>query len=462
MNRDQPAEPSEPTPSTPHRPPAEPDRPAEPRQPVAPDQPTVPVRSDATGDPTTPDQPATPTITGATNPTEPGRSAETESPTDPSATPPDPTSTVSAYVTPPVSEAPTHPADTVPTMPLAKPAEPPSVSPRCPDCRERVSSTDRYCEACGRELGARRVALPHPESESATPPPCDACGAQDYDPDGYCRGCGQLRAPRDRFEADLGAVCVVTDRGVAHARNEDSVAAAVVDGGAGPSAVVIVVCDGVSTSEDPQAASGTASRSGVDATLAALAEGQDAPDAALAGLAAAAQAVRDIAVHESHAPSCTYVSAIVRGYDADTVEITVANVGDSRGYWLVPAPGAPDIPPSQRLTVDDSWAQALVDAGAMDEQAAMKDPRAHTLLRWLGADSGDRPWSDTCVRVFRTRGPGLLLLCSDGLWNYQPDAHALAALATAAEPMQAARDLAEFALRSGGSDNITVALARVP
>ncbi|WP_245673480.1 phosphatase [Nocardia lijiangensis] len=392
-------------------------------------------------------------------PAEPGQAAEPSAAPNP---PDQPTSTVSADVTPSTSAVPTHPADTVPTMPLATPPAPPSASPRCPGCQESVSASDRYCEACGRELGARRVALPYPEVESTASRPCDACGAQQFDPDGYCRGCGQLRAPRDRFEADLGAVCVATDRGIAHARNEDSVAAAVVDGGAGPQTVVIVVCDGVSTSEDPQAASGTASRSGVDAALTALAEGRDAPDAALAGLAAAAQAVREIAVDESHAPSCTYVSAIVRGYDADTVEITVANVGDSRAYWLVPAPGAPDIPPSQRLTVDDSWAQALVDAGAMDEQAAMRDPRAHTLLRWLGADSGERPWSDTCVRAFRTRGPGLLLLCSDGLWNYQPDAHALAALAAAAEPMQAARDLVEFALRSGGSDNITVALAQVP
>lgn len=411
------------------------------------------------GDPAEPSPP-----NDASQPTETGRSAESGT----GQTPPDQsTSTVSADLTPSASAPPTSSADTVPTMPLATPSVPPRTSPRCPDCQENVSLTDRYCEACGRELGARRVALPYPESESATPRPCDACGAQEYDADGYCRGCGQLRAPRDRFEADLGAVCVATDRGIAHARNEDSVAAAVVEGAPGgahpaPQAVVIVVCDGVSTSEDPQAASGTASRSGVDATLTALAEGRDAPDAALAGLAAAAQAVRDIAVDESHAPSCTYVSAIVRGYDADTVEITVANVGDSRAYWLVPAPGAPDIPPSQRLTVDDSWAQALVDAGAMDEQTAMKDPRAHTLLRWLGADSGDRPWSDTCVRAFRTRGPGLLLLCSDGLWNYQPDAHGLAALATAPEPMRAARDLVEFALRSGGSDNITVALARVP
>nr|WP_232542240.1 protein phosphatase 2C domain-containing protein [Nocardia bovistercoris] len=294
---------------------------------------------------------------------------------------------------------------------------------------------------------------------------CEGCGGS-FDHDGYCDGCGQLRPQPDRFDADLGAVCVVTDRGLSHARNEDSVAAAVLDGPDGaPAITVIAVSDGVSTSEDPQAASGAASRAGVEACLNALSEGRSAAEASFAGLAAAASAVREVAVVEGHAPSCTYVSAIVLGYGGDAVEITVANVGDSRAYWLrgdEPPSAASRALASQRLTTDDSYAQALVDAGAMDEQAAMKDPRAHTLLRWLGADSGPKPWSDSCVRTFRTGGPGTLLLCSDGLWNYRPDPEGLAELIRGADAAEAARALADFAVRRGGSDNITVAVAPVP
>jgi serine/threonine protein phosphatase PrpC len=306
------------------------------------------------------------------------------------------------------------------------------------------------------------VALPQSDPNAIVA--CDGCGGQHYDADGYCRDCGQLRPEPDRCEADLGAVCMVTDRGIAHARNEDAVAAAVLDSGiAGqPAAMVIAVCDGVSTSEDPQAASGAGVRAGVDASLIALADGRSAEKAVLAGLAAAAQAVRDVAVHDGHAPSCTYVSAVVRGSGDGAVEITVANVGDSRAYWLrADTPLAREAAPSQRLSSDDSWAQALVDAGAMDEEAAMNDPRAHTLLRWLGADSESKPWSEKCIRTMRTTGPGVLLLCTDGLWNYQSDPAVLAAMATAAAPMLAARELVDFAIRSGGSDNITVALAPV-
>ncbi|MFQ6395383.1 PP2C family protein-serine/threonine phosphatase [Nocardia sp. KC 131] len=339
---------------------------------------------------------------------------------------------------------------------------------RCPGCAVSVIATDRYCEACGSELGSterekpRRIALPQPDPQATMT--CEGCGGLRYDPDGYCRDCGQLRPEPDRCEADLGAVSVVTDRGIAHARNEDAVAAAVVPGRTPwqPASTVVVVSDGVSTSQNPQAASGAAARAGVDAAVTALGESRSDQDAVMVGLAAAAAAVRDIGESDDHAPSCTYVSAIVRRLSDGTAEITVANVGDSRAYWLrTDTSQARDAAPSQRLSSDDSWAQALVDAGAMDEAAAMKDPRAHTLLRWLGADSDLKPWSDSCVRTLRTTGPGVLLLCSDGLWNYQSDPEVLAGMATAAPAMLAARELVDFALRSGGGDNITVALVPV-
>ncbi|MGK8522471.1 PP2C family protein-serine/threonine phosphatase [Nocardia asteroides] len=329
---------------------------------------------------------------------------------------------------------------------------------RCAGC-SAVGLGSRRCASCGLELGYRYVALPGHD-----PAPCADCGGDRSDAEGRCAQCGRSRTMPDRFDTDLGAVAVLTDRGIVHARNEDAVAAGVLEGLVPevPTAVVIAVSDGVSTSSRPQVASGAAVRAGVGAAAAALATGLPAAEAVMAGLAAAAQAVRDVDVPDGPAPSCTYVSAIVTQVGAE-IEITVANVGDSRAYWL-PADrgGRPADQPAQRLSVDDSWAQALVDAGAMDERAAMADPRAHTLIRWLGADSPPTPWADNCVRTMRTSGPGMLLLCSDGLWNYSPSPSALAEQVAGASPAQAARALAEFALRCGGGDNITVALAPVP
>ncbi|MFC9897953.1 protein phosphatase 2C domain-containing protein [Nocardia sp. NPDC127579] len=363
---------------------------------------------------------------------------------------------------PPVS------ADLNPTASVL-PTEPPSVpdgrrGTACPNCQAPVGAKDRYCEECGQEIGARRAALPRPVGEAggqAGPSACDSCDGRDHDPDGYCRGCGQLRSQPDRFEADLGAVYLATDRGLSHSRNEDAVAAAVVDGPGGlPNTTVIVVSDGVSSSEDPQAASGAAVRAGVDGCLSALADGESPKDAVYAGLLAATAAVRAIAKPDGHSPSCTYVSAIVRGYGTGSFEIAHANIGDSRAYWLRTESSGATGRPSQKLTKDDSYAQTLVDFGT-DEETAMQHSRAHHLMRWLGADSGADPSADSCVGEFTTTGPGVLLLCSDGLWNYRAGAAELAAIATGADRMPAARELVEFALRSGGRDNITVALAPI-
>ena len=67
--------------------------------------------------------------------------------------------------------------------------------------------------------------------------------------------------------------------------------------------------------------------------------------------------------------------------------------------------------------------------------------------------------------VPRRDGPGWLLVCSDGLWNYASEAAALQALiaelsADRSRPADAGRALVDWANDQGGKDNIAVALAR--
>jgi serine/threonine protein phosphatase PrpC len=83
---------------------------------------------------------------------------------------------------------------------------------------------------------------------------------------------------------------------------------------------------------------------------------------------------------------------------------------------------------------------------------------AHTITRWLGADSEIKPWSDSSVQTITVTSPGALLLCSDGLWNYLPEAADIARFCSGADPTAAARALTEHALQAGGNDNITVAV----
>jgi serine/threonine protein phosphatase PrpC len=291
-----------------------------------------------------------------------------------------------------------------------------------------------------------RVAIPR--TGQAAEGPCSDCGNSTFT-DGYCTGCGHRRAEPDRDEALLGAIALITDRGLHHARNEDAAAAGIVS-----DAVAVVVCDGVSTSGEAQLAAVAASKAGVDGMVTALAASKGARAAVLAGLADAAKAAVDVGLggDSATAPSCTYTAATVVPTSEGAVEITVGNVGDSRAYWLPDPPAA-----ARQLTVDDSVAQELMTAGAAADSELVQRG-AHTLTRWLGADSEPTPWADSSVQAITVVGPGSLLLCSDGLWNYLPDPADIARFCTGTDPTAAARALTEFALKAGGHDNITVAV----
>ncbi|MBO2464296.1 protein phosphatase 2C domain-containing protein [Actinomadura sp. LCR2-06] len=303
-----------------------------------------------------------------------------------------------------------------------------------------------------------------------------------------------------------------SDRGKRYSRNEDALALT-----AHAAGVVAVVSDGVGSSQRPD----EASRAAADTAAAELAElldgGRDPEEATRAAALKAAAAVAALAASPAEAPSCTYVSAVTRGG-----ALTVGWIGDSRAYWLAaergdtadtggeetrpdatrPDGAGPDdtepntgdtepntgdmaeLGASRQLTEDDSWAAIMVAQGALTEAEAEAHPNAHVITAWLGADAGEvRPH----VATFRPTGPGTLLVCSDGLWNYFPAPADLASLLggpagapanetpeaegapaagerpdPAADPLGAARALVRHALDAGGRDNITVAVIPFP
>jgi PPM family protein phosphatase len=320
----------------------------------------------------------------------------------------------------------------------------------CPHCATVVAPADKFCEGCGGSLSElRKVAIPRPPTTDA---PCSDCGNKAQF-DEYCTVCGHRRAQPDRDEASLGAVVLITDRGIEHAGNEDAAAAGMLVGNdvTRPDTVAVVVCDGVSSSDEAHKAAVAASSAGVDAMLAAIPATKKLRAAVLAGLDAAAKAAVAAGTGSGAAPSCTYTAVLVVPA-AGSAQVGVGNVGDSRAYWLPDPPASP-----RQLTVDDSLSQELITAGASPDSEAVRRG-AHTLTRWLGADSDPEPWSESSVQTITVDGPGTLLLCSDGLWNYLPDAADIARFCTGVEPSAAARALTEYALTAGGQDNITVAI----
>ncbi|MGH3292204.1 MAG: PP2C family protein-serine/threonine phosphatase [Trebonia sp.] len=265
------------------------------------------------------------------------------------------------------------------------------------------------------------------------------------------------------MEEDLGQVAGVSDRGLRHSRNEDAMHFAVADTDAGPVAVAIV-CDGVSSAPRPDEASWTAVNAGITLLAEGAERGADPEAISRTAVKAAGHALTELAGPDG-APASTYVSAVV-----EPGQVTVCWLGDSRAYWLAanaPVPAGPndtiDITGgSRRVTRDDSLAEEIVAAGLATMDEAMASPQAHVITRWLGADL---PEPQPHIEQFAPTGPGVLLLCSDGLWNYRPEAAELAAMAMPAaltRPLDAAADLAKFALDSGGLDNITVVIIPFP
>lgn len=323
----------------------------------------------------------------------------------------------------------------------------------CPGCGASVGPDDRFCEECGQSLLVRRTPLGGPLSKPAGGA-CVSCGDEHISADGFCENCGREQpSGRDRMECDLGMVVGVSDKGKRRARNEDSMAFGTVLGADAPPAVVAVVCDGVATSDRADSASQRAVDEATTVLLDAMLESADPEAATKAAVARAIEVVSELADPDvpGTAPSCTFVSTVVT-----PTGVTVGSVGDSRVYWLA-APGSQAMP-SRQLTMDDTVAAELMAEG-MSAEEANAVYQAHALSKWIGADAGE---IEPRVITVRPDGPGHVLLCSDGLWNYVPEASALAEVMPAEGGMTAATELTALALKLGGHDNITTVLVSFP
>ncbi|CAL9569629.1 hypothetical protein SUDANB105_04797 [Streptomyces sp. enrichment culture] len=359
----------------------------------------------------------------------------------------------------PGSGEPTLPPATPPTAP----ADPHSTAPASGvRFDRRATEPDEYpLQAPDPRVSEAAPAHPVPPAEPAKV--CVACRAGRVDDDGYCENCGHAQPrERDHMEQESGPVAAVSDRGLRHHRNEDAFSIGTTALPDGSPATVAIVCDGVSSATRPDDASLAASRAAGAALLAALPQGTHPQQAMHEAIVAASQAVNSLAEepatareHAPHqnAPACTFVGAVV------TAGLLVVGwVGDSRAYWVPLDRGAP----AARLTEDDSWAAQMVAAGLMNEAEAYADERAHAITGWLGADAYEL---EPHTASFKPDRPGVVVVCTDGLWNYAEAAEEMAdvlPLDAAARPLHSARVLVGHALDGGGHDNVTVAVLPFP
>lgn len=214
-----------------------------------------------------------------------------------------------------------------------------------------------------------------------------------------------------------------------------------------------IVADGMGGHLHGERASGIAVRAMVDEVIArlytplfSLASGENLPsppDVLQAGIQAAHRAVLEL----TPGGGTTLTGALIFGG-----QLTIAHVGDSRAYIIPPQGNL------QVLTRDHSLVKRLVELGQISTEEAAVHPQRNVLYRALGQGEP----IDAEIITAPLPKSGFIMLCSDGLWGTIPEDTLLETVKSATTVQEACQQLVEAANDSGGPDNITVILIKLP
>jgi protein phosphatase len=130
--------------------------------------------------------------------------------------------------------------------------------------------------------------------------------------------------------------------------------------------------------------------------------------------------------------------------------MVIAHVGDSRAYLYRSGK-------LHQLTRDHTLAQELLDQGEIQRLEDASQSVRHALMRVLGSSGG---YCEADVDRMTLADHDQVLLCTDGLTDMLDNATIAAILRDASSATQACQQLVAGALKNGGNDNVTVALAR--
>jgi protein phosphatase len=191
-----------------------------------------------------------------------------------------------------------------------------------------------------------------------------------------------------------------------------------------------------------------ASKIAVETLAAGMPEGPGSVEERLRTLVAGA----NLRIHELSTSGDEYsgMGTTLTLMHAGESEITLAHVGDSRGYrWRDGS--------LERLTTDHTLVEELVRQGRLTPEEASGHPQRSVITRALGPE---RDVSADPLTV-PARAGDVYLLSSDGLTDMVPEPRIGELLGAAADLTAAARSLVAAANDAGGRDNITVVLFRL-
>jgi PPM family protein phosphatase len=325
---------------------------------------------------------------------------------------------------------------------------------KCPQCGAASPSGYNFCKVDGTPLRENQK-VPTAEASLSK---CK-CGNVIAVPEesGFCTVCGSAWKPRDHVEYQINSnFAAITDCGIEHELNEDDVSIAS-ETYKGSLFKVLVVCDGLSSAQHAKESSSIGAKAASDYLISTIKDGWTEPRLAMSqAIAMAHQAVCTLPFRKNSPkdpPGTTIVAAVLGPTTA-----TIGWVGDSRAYLVQKNK-------VKLLTHDHSWINQVIDAGLLTEEEATKSVNAHVIMHCIGpietSLTGNLPVSGVVSEDITKQS--VIILCSDGLWNYAESIEAFeATLATAPKSgnaMTLAKHLVFFALAKGGHDNISVAVA---
>ncbi len=241
--------------------------------------------------------------------------------------------------------------------------------------------------------------------------------------------------------------CGKTDVGQRRANNQDKYN--ITDLGNG--AVLLTVCDGMGGANGGS----EASRIAISVYTETVSSGYATSALPVDELLRRAVAAANTAVFEAAAKDealngmgTTLVSALL----TPDGNVNVINVGDSRLYHITKE-GA------RQITRDHSYVQYLVDMG----QITIKEAKTASIRNIIIRSIGNEPKTDPDLFSLSLSSEDYLLLCSDGLTNCVPVEMLADEVLRAPEEELAVKcdRLVALANEGGGTDNITVVLAKI-
>jgi protein phosphatase len=127
----------------------------------------------------------------------------------------------------------------------------------------------------------------------------------------------------------------------------------------------------------------------------------------------------------------------------------LVHVGDSRAFYLRRGR-------LRQLTRDQNMAEFMVESGAWTEEQARRARTGEILVSAVGAAE-----MLPSIGLVDLQPGDTLLLCTDGLCKHVPDERVVEILGRSGSAEAACRELVDAALADGGTDNVTVVVARM-